>query len=165
MTTCSSGGRIDVLINNAGIIQVGPLEHMEHEDFEKAMATHFWGPLHMMLRLIPVMRRRASAASSTSRRSAEDRRAAPGAVLRQQVRAHRPVGAVRAEIAKDGIHVTTVCPGLMRTGSPFNAWFKGRHDEEFAWFAIADSLPVVSIAAARAARRSSTRAATATPSS
>ena len=33
----------------------------------------------------------------------------------------------------------------MRTGSPFNAWFKGHHREEFAWFAIADSLPVLSI--------------------
>jgi len=36
---------IDVLINNAGIIQVGPLEHMTTGDFENAMATHFWGPL------------------------------------------------------------------------------------------------------------------------
>ena len=39
---------VDVLINNAGVIQVGPLEHMTHEDFENAMATHFWGPLHLM---------------------------------------------------------------------------------------------------------------------
>src|SRR3954469_7201502 len=44
---------IDVLINNAGIIQVGPLEHMDHEDFENAMATHFWGPLHLILEIAP----------------------------------------------------------------------------------------------------------------
>jgi acetoacetyl-CoA reductase len=49
---------VDVLINNAGVIQVGPLEHMTEEDFENAMATHFWGPLHLMLELIPSMRRR-----------------------------------------------------------------------------------------------------------
>ncbi|MDQ3488581.1 MAG: SDR family oxidoreductase, partial [Acidobacteriota bacterium] len=48
---------IDVLINNAGVIQVGPLEHMTHEDFENAMATHFWGPLHMMFEAVPSMRR------------------------------------------------------------------------------------------------------------
>jgi hypothetical protein len=41
----------------------------------------------------------------------------------------------------------------MRTGSIFNARFKGRHREEFAWFAIADSIPAVSIAAERAARQ------------
>ena len=51
-------GAVDVLINNAGVIQVGPLEHMQHEDFENAMATHFWGPLHLMLELVPAMRRR-----------------------------------------------------------------------------------------------------------
>ena len=39
----------------------------------------------------------------------------------------------------------------MRTGSPFNAWFKGRHRAEFAWFAIADSLPLLSIDGRRAA--------------
>jgi short-subunit dehydrogenase len=59
--------------------------------------------------------------------------------------------AVRGEVAKDDIYVTTVCPGLMRTGSPFNAWFKGRHRDEFAWFVISDSMPVASIDASRAA--------------
>jgi hypothetical protein len=39
----------------------------------------------------------------------------------------------------------------MRTGSPFNAWFKGRHRDEFAWFLISDSVPVASIDAGRAA--------------
>lgn len=37
-------GRIDALINNAGIIQVGPLDHMKLSDYEDAMNTHFWGP-------------------------------------------------------------------------------------------------------------------------
>jgi hypothetical protein len=39
----------------------------------------------------------------------------------------------------------------MRTGSPFNATFKGRHRQEFAWFAIADSLPLLSTNGRRAA--------------
>jgi NAD(P)-dependent dehydrogenase (short-subunit alcohol dehydrogenase family) len=60
---------------------------------------------------------------------------------------------LRSELAKDDIFVTTVCPGLMRTGSPFNAWFKGRHREEFAWFTISDSLPGAAIDATRAARQ------------
>lgn len=61
--------------------------------------------------------------------------------------------AMRAELVKDNILVTTVSPGLMRTGSPFNAWFKGRHREEFAWFTVSDSLPLMTIDAARAARQ------------
>jgi short-subunit dehydrogenase len=58
---------------------------------------------------------------------------------------------IRAELARYGVSVTTVAPGLMRTGSPINAQMKGRHDSEFAWFAIADALPGLSISAERAA--------------
>jgi hypothetical protein len=60
---------------------------------------------------------------------------------------------LRAELLNEGIYVTTVCPGLMRTGSPRNADFKGQHRAEYAWFSIADSLPLVSIEAERAARQ------------
>jgi hypothetical protein len=47
--------------------------------------------------------------------------------------------------------VTTVCPGLMRTGSPRNALFKGNNEAEYAWFSISDALPLFSIGAERAA--------------
>jgi short-subunit dehydrogenase len=60
---------------------------------------------------------------------------------------------LRAELRKDGVYVTTVNPGLMRTGSPRNAHFKGHHRAEYAWFAISDSLPGISMSAKRAARR------------
>jgi short-subunit dehydrogenase len=60
---------------------------------------------------------------------------------------------LRAELARDNIIVTTVCPGLMRTGSPVNAMFKGRRSLEYAWFAISDSLPGAAIDAHRAAAR------------
>jgi len=60
---------------------------------------------------------------------------------------------LRAELAQDGIHVTTIYPGLMRTGSPRHALFKGRHRAEYAWFSISDSLPIASMDAARAARQ------------
>ena len=61
--------------------------------------------------------------------------------------------AIRAELARENILITTVCPGLMRTGSISNAWFKGQHREEFAWFAVAGSLPLLSIDSGRAARQ------------
>jgi short-subunit dehydrogenase len=60
---------------------------------------------------------------------------------------------LRAELRKTGILVTTVCPGLLRTGSARNATFKGQHKREYAWFAISDSLPLLSMSAERAARQ------------
>ena len=60
---------------------------------------------------------------------------------------------LRTELIRDGICVTTVCPGLMRTGSPQNAQFKGQQQNEYAWFNISDSLPFLSMNAQRAARQ------------
>jgi len=60
---------------------------------------------------------------------------------------------LHSELAKDGIVVTTICPGLMRTGSPRNAEFKGKHRAEYAWFSISDALPLTSMKAERAARQ------------
>ena len=60
---------------------------------------------------------------------------------------------LRYELARDNVVVTTVCPGLMRTGSPVNAMFKGQRPQEHAWFAISDSTPLTSIDARRAARQ------------
>jgi short-subunit dehydrogenase len=60
---------------------------------------------------------------------------------------------LRAELQKDNIYVTTVCPGLMRTGSPRNAFFKGQNEKEYTWFVLGDSLPGLSQSAESAARR------------
>jgi NAD(P)-dependent dehydrogenase (short-subunit alcohol dehydrogenase family) len=145
---------IDVLVNNAGIIEVGPLEHMQYDDFENAMATHFRGPLHLMLEVVPAMRRRGFGRivniSSIGGRVAVPHLAPYSA---SKFALTGLSDAVRAELAPHGIHVTTVCPGLMRTGSPINADMKGRHEAEYAWFAISSSLPGLSISAERAARQ------------
>src|SRR4029078_8424344 len=45
-------GGVEVLINNAGVIQVGPIEVMTPEDFELAMQVHFWGPLNTILAVL-----------------------------------------------------------------------------------------------------------------
>jgi NAD(P)-dependent dehydrogenase (short-subunit alcohol dehydrogenase family) len=145
-------GRLDVLINNAGVIMVGPVDHMTVSDFEEAMATHFWGPLHTMFAAIPHMRENGGGRivniSSIGGKIGVPH-LAPYCASKFALTGVSM--ALRAELGRHGIVVTTVCPGLMRTGSPFNAWFKGRHRAEFAWFAIADSLPVLSIDGRRAA--------------
>jgi NAD(P)-dependent dehydrogenase (short-subunit alcohol dehydrogenase family) len=147
-------GQIDVLINNAGVIEVGPMEVMTIEDYERAMKTHFWGPLYTVLAALPEMRRRGEG-RIVNISSIGGKISVPH-LLPYSASKFALVGlseGLRAELAKDGIVVTTVCPGLMRTGSPLNADFKGQHRAEYAWFAISDSLPVTSIGARRAARQ------------
>lgn len=145
-------GRIDVLVNNAGVIQVGPVEVMTVEDYEEVMKAHFWGPLYAILAVLPEMRGRRSG-RIVNIASIGGKISVPHLVPYSASK-FALVGlseGLRAELQKDGVIVTTVCPGLMRTGSPRNATFKGQHRAEYAWFSISDSLPVTSMNAERAA--------------
>lgn len=146
--------RLDVLINNAGIIQVGPLEHMTIADFTEAMATHLYGPLFCVLAALPHLRS-VGGGRVVNVTSVGGKIAVPH-LLPYCASKFALVGlseGLRVELHKDNIRVTTVCPGLMRTGSPRNARFKGQHRREYAWFAIADSLPLLSMSAETAARQ------------
>jgi NAD(P)-dependent dehydrogenase (short-subunit alcohol dehydrogenase family) len=147
-------GRLDVLINNAGVIQVGPVQHMDYADFQQAMAVHFWGPLHTMLASIPHMR--AQGGGRIVNISSIGGRVAVPHLAPYSASKFALVGlseALAAELARDGIVVTTVSPGLMRTGSPPRAAVKGNHEAENTWFTVFDSLPVLAINAERAASK------------
>ena len=147
-------GKIDILINNAGIIEVGPLENMTREDFERAMRLHFWAPFELIAQVVPEMRiwggGRIVNISSIGGRVAVPH-LAPYSASKFALTGFSD--AIRAELARDNIQVTTVAPGMMRTGSHVNAKFKGKHDMEFAWFAASAGAPLISMNADRAARK------------
>jgi NAD(P)-dependent dehydrogenase (short-subunit alcohol dehydrogenase family) len=147
-------GPIDVLINNAGAIQVGPMELMSLDDHAEAMATHFWAPLRLIHAVLPSMiERRGGRIVNIA--SIGGKVAVPH-LLPYTASKFALVGlseGMRVELARHGIRVTTVVPGLMRTGSDRNALFKSQHRAEHAWFAIAGSLRLTSMSAERAGRQ------------
>ena len=147
-------GSIDVLVNNAGVIAVGPMETMTIEDYQESIDTHFWGPLYATFAVLPQMRQRRSGRIVNI--------SSIGGIV--SVPHLLPYSAgkfaltgfsqgLRAELLKDNIYVTTVCPGLMRTGSARNAQFKGKHRQEYSWFSLGGSLPIISMDSDRAARQ------------
>jgi NAD(P)-dependent dehydrogenase (short-subunit alcohol dehydrogenase family) len=146
--------RIDILINNAGIIEVGPLDHMSREDYERAMTLHFWAPYELISQIVPEMRvwggGRIVNITSIGGKVAVPH-FAPYSASKFALTGFSD--AIRAELARDNIQVTTVAPGLMRTGSHVNARFKGNHDAEFAWFSAGAGAPLISMDADRAARK------------
>jgi short-subunit dehydrogenase len=147
-------GEIDVLVNNAGIIVTGPFETQSIEEFEQVMQINFWGAVYTSMAVLPTMSGRRSG-RIVNITSIGGKIAVPH-LLTYSASKFALVGfseALRMEMAKYGIWVTTVCPGLMRTGSPRNADFKGQHRKEYAWFMVSDSLPGPSISAERAAQR------------
>ena len=147
-------GKIDILINNAGIIEVGPLEHMTREDFERAMQLHFWAAYELISQIVPEMR--AWGGGHIVNISSIGGKVAVPHLAPYSVSKFALTGfsdAIRTELARDNIYVTTVAPGMMRIGSHVNAKFKGNHDVEFAWFAASAGAPMISMNADRAARK------------
>ncbi|MBC7807036.1 MAG: SDR family NAD(P)-dependent oxidoreductase [Akkermansiaceae bacterium] len=145
-------GPVDILVNNAGTIQVGPAETMTQADYEEAFATHFWAAYHFVEVVLPHMRARRSGRIVNI--SSIGGIVSVPHLLPYSASKSALVGyseGLRAELLKDNIYVTTVCPGLIRTGSPRNAFFKGQNEKEYAWFALSDSLPGSSMSADAAA--------------
>jgi short-subunit dehydrogenase len=146
--------RIDVLVNNAGQIAVGAIESQQVADFEEAMGTMFWGMVYTTLATLPQMRSRG-AGRVVNITSIGGKVAIPH-LIPYACAKFAAMGfseGMRAELAKDHIQVTTVVPGLMRTGSHANAAFKGDHRKEYSWFALGATLPFASMDAHRAAKR------------
>jgi NAD(P)-dependent dehydrogenase (short-subunit alcohol dehydrogenase family) len=147
-------GQVDILVNNAGTIQVGPFESMTAQDFEDAMRVMFWGMLYPTLTVLPEMLGRQSG-RIVNITSIGGKVSIPH-LLPYGCAKFAAVGlseGLRAELKSGGIRVTTIVPGLMRTGSFLNAFFKGRQEKEFRWFSLGAALPLISMDAKRAARQ------------
>jgi short-subunit dehydrogenase len=147
-------GRIDILVNNAGVIQVGPLETIELSDFRNAMDTMYWGTVHPTLSVLPHMRSRGSG-RIVNITSIGGKISVPH-MLPYNSAKFAATGfseGLRSELESDGITVTTIVPGLMRTGSFKNALVKGKQEQEYLWFSLGSSLPIVSMDAERAAQQ------------
>ena len=143
-------GPPSVLLHNAGVIDVGPDEHLTEEDYRRSLDVHFWGGYYLTEAVRPHLGDGARVGYVSS---IAGRLAAPH-LASYSVGKHALVGyadAMRAELAPAGVRVTTITPGLLRTGSHPNAHTKGDHEAEYAWFATADANPLLSMDGDRAA--------------
>ncbi len=147
-------GRIDVLVNNAGVIQVGPVEAMTEADYQQALQTMFWGVFYPSVAVLPHMRSQRFG-RIVNITSIGGKVSVPH-LLPYGCAKFAAVGfseGLHAEVAREGIRVVTVVPGLMRTGSYLNAQFKGAEEGEYVWFSLGATLPGLSMAVERAARQ------------
>jgi short-subunit dehydrogenase len=151
---CARFGCVDVLVNNAGVIEVGPVETLTPDDFDEAMRTHFYAPLYLTLAVAPEMRRRRDGRIVNI--SSIGGLVSVPHLLPYCASKFALTGfsdGLRAELSRDNVFVTTVAPGLMRTGSARHAWFKGRPLAEFKWFRAGAALPLFTMHPDRAARK------------
>jgi NAD(P)-dependent dehydrogenase (short-subunit alcohol dehydrogenase family) len=147
-------GRLDIVVNNAGVIQVGPLDAVTPEDIEEALAIMALAPARLALAALPALR--AGGGGRIVNITSVGGKVSVPHLLPYSMAKFAAVAfseGLRAELGSGPVTVTTAVPGLMRTGSHTAALFRGQRDKEFTWFSLGASLPLVSMDADRAARR------------
>ena len=155
-------GRIDVLINCAGIIEVGPIEDQPLAAFESAMKNNFFTALYTTQAALPHLLSQPALEGYHGRRASIVNISSIGGkmpvphLLPYTASKFALTGyseGLHAELRAKGIRVTTVCPGLMRTGSQVRARFVGDTEREKAWFEFGATTPGVAATVGHAARR------------
>jgi short-subunit dehydrogenase len=153
-TALATYGRLDIIVNSAGIIQVGPVANSQASDYESAIRTMALAPARLTLAALPMMRERGHG-RIVNVTSIGGKISVPH-LLPYCMAKFAEVAfseGLRAELGSGPVTVTTAVPGLMRTGSHLQAMFRGQQEKEFTWFSLSASLPVISIDATRAARK------------
>jgi short-subunit dehydrogenase len=147
-------GQLDMIINNAGIIEVAPMESFSHEDYESAMDIMYWGIANTTLTVVPYFRKRKKG-HIVNITSIGGKVAVPH-LLPYSAAKFAAVGFSQgsaSELRKDNIYITTIVPWLMRTGSYVNAYFQKGNKEEFKLFSFMSTAPLLTIDAERAAKK------------
>jgi NAD(P)-dependent dehydrogenase (short-subunit alcohol dehydrogenase family) len=147
-------GRIDVLINNAALMMVGPLESVTLDDLRNIHDVNFWGGVFCSFAALPHMR--AAGGGRIGNVISIGGRIAVPHMLPYTVGKFAFSGFTRGlypELVKDNIYVTGFYPAMIRTGGHTNALMKGDRDAEYAWFAAGDVNPITATSAHTAAER------------
>ena len=123
----AAAGDIDVLVNNAGISETGPLETYPHDVLAKMFETNVFGPMRMVRALVPAMRERGHGIV-VNVTSVEGRVAAPlaGAYCATKHALEALSESLAFEVGHFGVRVVIVEPGYIAPGMTNQV----RHGEE-----------------------------------
>lgn len=131
--TLAAHGRIDILINNAGVGLAGPATRIDPSDLERALAVDLLGPLRLMQAVTPQMRAqgRGQIINVSSVLAAQP---LPylGGYAAAKAALERLSEAARMELRGSGVAVTVVRPGTTRTGFSANRLGQGRERRSVA---------------------------------
>jgi short-subunit dehydrogenase len=115
-TILNKEGRIDVLVNNAGMGITGPVEDTPTEEMKKVFDTNYFGAIDVMKAVIPAMRKQASG-MIINVTSIAGYMGLPyrGIYSATKGALELTVEAIRMEVKEFGIEVTNVAPGDVAT--------------------------------------------------
>lgn len=115
--TIARFGRVDTLINNAGVAIAARFEQVALEDFRRLMEVNFWGAVYACRAVLPQMRAQGGGGVIINVSSIFGKRGMPfeTAYCASKFALAGFSEALRAEVMSDGIDVSTIFPGAVET--------------------------------------------------
>lgn len=120
-------GRIDVLVNNAGVHMFSTVEAMPEAALENTINTNVFGPLRMIQAVLPGMKKRGQGmivqlGSTLAYRSLEN----VGGYSASKAALQRLTESLRMELVGTGLQVLDISAGVVKTSLRKNAFYRGK---------------------------------------
>ena len=111
-------GRLDVFVNNAGIMSIAPLSLLKVEEWERQIDTNIKGVLYGIAAALPIMRRQKSGHIINLGSVVGLRVFAPGGTVYSATKfaVHALTEGLRLEVRTENIRCTTIAPGAFDSG-------------------------------------------------
>jgi NAD(P)-dependent dehydrogenase (short-subunit alcohol dehydrogenase family) len=109
-------GRIDVLVNNAGITHLGRFAETDPAVLRRVMDVNFWGAVHCTKAALEDLTASHGAVVVISSVAGFAPLAGRAGYAASKHALHGLFGSLRAELAPAGVHVLVVCPSFVDTG-------------------------------------------------
>jgi len=110
-----NGGKLDGLVNNAGVFYPNAAEVAPLEEYRRTMEVNFFGLVALTQRLLPALRKAQGRIVNVSSMNGRVAMPLTGSYAASKFAVEAFSDALRVELASSGIHVIVVQPGQIRT--------------------------------------------------
>ena len=147
--TCQTWGRVDILVNDAGVARLGPIEGAKTEEWREMVNINLLGLMYVTAAVLPLMQAQGSGhIVNISSRAGRITRAGEAVYSATKFGVVAFSEALRQEVSAQHIRVTVIEPGGVATEMQEHATDQAAQDPTLSWLRSIKPLAREDIAAA-----------------
>ncbi|GAA1546209.1 SDR family NAD(P)-dependent oxidoreductase [Kribbella lupini] len=108
-------GRLDIVVNNAGVMLVGPVQGADTSEWNRMVQTNLLGSMYVAHAALPYLLESKGTIIQTSSTSGRTASAGSGAYAATKFGINAFTEALRQEVTTQGVRVVQIAPGMVDT--------------------------------------------------